>query len=266
MRNFPKTKRLPAMFIGHGSPMSALEDDAFTRTWEEIGQSLTDVRAILCISAHWETEGTRITAMESPRTIHDFYGFPQALYEIEYPAPGSPALAEAVRKLVSLENDDRPVTLDDDWGLDHGSWSVLIKMFPNARIPVVQLSIDTRMSLTEHYRLGQQLAPLREHGVLIIGSGNIVHNLRQMTRGDDGHDWAVEFDRAIADRLIENDHQSIINYQQFGEAAQLSVPSDEHFVPLLYAAGARHAEDRLTFKNEAVTMGAISMRSVIYSS
>ena len=263
VNTLPHTSRLPVVFIGHGSPMNALEDNAFTRSWAKIGNSIDNVSAILCISAHWETQGTYITAMDRPRTIHDFYNFPQTLYDIEYPAEGSFSIAQTIRDLVERNGGDFSLNLDYEWGLDHGSWSVLCKMFPAATVPTLQLSIDISKPLVYHYELGKRLAQLRERGVLIIGSGNIVHNLALLKNGDGAYDWAVEFDKVVKEKIVEGDHQSLIDYRQFGEIAELAVPSDEHFIPLLYAIGAQLPDDTLEFSNEQITLGSISMRSVV---
>ena len=193
--------KMPALFVGHGSPLNAIEDNEFSRAWAEVGRSLPAPSAILCISAHWETPAPQVTAMAQPRTIYDFYGFPQALYEVTYPAPGSPTLARLVQEAVK----DSHVQLDQAWGLDHGAWSVLARIFPSAHIPVVQLGLDRHLSPEAHYALGRQLRPLRRKGVMIIGSGNIVHNLRQIQWADTAYDWALEFDEAIRQRIAAGD-------------------------------------------------------------
>ncbi len=249
---------MPALFIGHGSPMNAIEDNEFSRTWIEIGKGLPHPKAILCISAHWETNGTKVTAMEAPRTIYDFYGFPFELYQQQYPAPGSPQLAERIRQAL----DPTPVHFDFDWGLDHGAWSVLMRLFPAANVPVVQLSLDRTQPPAVHYQLGQALRPLRQEGVLIIGSGNMVHNLRIMRWQDTAFDWAAEFDLTLK-RLIEaGDHTAIINYHQLGRGAQLAIPTNEHFLPLLYALALQDAGEPISFFAEKVTFGSISMRGL----
>jgi 4,5-DOPA dioxygenase extradiol len=250
--------RMPALFVGHGSPMNAIEDNEYSRGWTEVGRKLPRPNAILCISAHWETRGTLITGMENPPTIHDFGGFPRALYEAEYPAPGSPALAQLTQETVRNAN----VCLDDRWGLDHGTWSVLTQMFPDASIPVVQLSLDGTQKPAYHYALGQELRELRNRGVLIIGSGNIVHSFRGFVLQDMAHDWAIEFDETIKHLIQDRDHKPIIEYQRLGRAALLSVPTNEHYLPLLYTLSLQEEQESVRFFNEKVSMGSMSMRSV----
>ena len=251
-------KKMPVLFVGHGSPMNAIEDNDFSRAWVEAGKALPKPDAILCISAHWETAGTLVTAMEQPRTIRDFYGFPQSLYEIEYPAPGSPALARLTQKAVQEPH----VHLDQTWGLDHGTWIVLHRMFPKADIPVVQLSLDRTQAPAFHYALGRELRGLRNKGVLIIGSGNIVHNLRMMAWQDQTYDWAAEFDQTIKQLILSGDHDSIIRYQDLGEAARLSVPTNEHYLPLLYVLALQDKQEQIRFFADRVTFGSVSMRSL----
>lgn len=251
-------RRMPALFVGHGSPMNALEDNAYTREWAAIAASLPRPRAILCISAHWETAGVRVTAMERPRTIHDFSGFPRALAEFRYPAPGSLALAERIRMLLPEEG----VQLDSEWGLDHGAWSVLCRMFPQADIPVVQLSLDRARDPASHFALGAGLKPLRAEGVLIVGSGNIVHNLKTIVWQDVAFVWARQFDAAIAQRISACDFGAVIHYDLLGLEAGLAVPTTEHFLPLLYVLGLADPEDAIEFFCQDVTLGSISMRSV----
>jgi len=252
------TKRMPVLFIGHGSPMNAIEDNEFSRKWEELGRTLPRPKAILCISAHWETRGTALTAMETPRTIHDFYGFPQELNEMQYPAPGSPELVELVKRTVRSKD----VSEDLSWGLDHGSWSVLCRMYPDASIPVVQLSLDRDRNTQSHYQLGQELQPLRDEGILILGSGNMVHNLRLASWVDTGYDWAIQFDAELKGWIQNGEHDQVVHYERHGERAQLSVNSAEHYLPLLYTLGAGMPGDEVKFFNESVVMGAISMRCV----
>ena len=253
--------KMPVLFVGHGSPMNAVEDNPFSRTWTEIGASLGRPDAILCVSAHWQTEGVMVTAMDRPRTIHDFYGFPDVLNNTLYPAPGSPDLArrtsESMRKTV--------VALDHSWGLDHGTWSVLARMFPRADIPVIQLSLDRTQGPAWHYELASELRALRQRGVLLIGSGNIVHNLRRLNRqlAGSGFDWAVEFDTGIKELIDRGDHQGIVDYPRFGHAARLSVPTNEHFLPLLYALALRDDTDAVRYFNDRLTMGGVSMRSLL---
>lgn len=249
---------MPALFIGHGNPMNAVEDSEFSKAWASEAASLPRPRAVLCISAHWQTAGSRVTAMAQPKTIHDFYGFPEELFAKNYPAPGSPELA----RLAQTAARDHPVDLDQEWGLDHGTWSVLCRMYPAADIPVVQLSLDERKSPEAHYDLGRELASLRRKGVLIIGSGNIVHNLRSVAWSDTAYDWAVEFDGQVRDLILAGDHQSIIQYPGLGAAARKSVPTPEHYLPLLYVLAAQGQADRVKFFADKVTLGSISMRSV----
>mgnify|MGYP001034768258 CR=1 FL=1 len=251
-------KRMPALFIGHGSPMNAIENNEFSRTWEELGRSLPLPRAILCVSAHWETRGTAVTAMETPRTIHDFYGFPRELNEMQYPAAGSPELVELVKQHVKSIG----VIADQGWGLDHGSWSVLCRMYPQANIPVVQLSLNREHPAPFHYALGKELTGLRDEGILILGSGNMVHNLRLISWNGSAFDWADEYDRKLKAWILAGEHEEIVNYEHHGEAAELSVNSAEHYLPLLYTLGTQQHGDSVTFYNEKVVMGSISMRCV----
>jgi 4,5-DOPA dioxygenase extradiol len=252
-------RQMPALFIGHGSPMNAVEDNEFSRSWVEVGRSLPRPSAILCISAHWETAGTLVTAMDQPRTIHDFGGFPRALYETVYPAPGSPELAQLIRDTVKKTT----VGLDQGWGLDHGAWSILCRLFPEADIPVVQLSLDRTREPDFHYKLARELRTLRHRGVLIVGSGNLVHNLRLAVFRDEKYDWAVEFDQAVK-RLIESrDHDALIRYRDLGPAARLAVPTNEHYLPLLYVLAGQGETEPVRFFAEGVTLGSISMRSLL---
>ncbi len=253
--------RMPVLFVGHGSPMNAIEDNRWSRAWAEVGETLRRPTAILCVSAHWQTKGVMVTAMDRPQTIHDFYGFPDTLQNKLYPAPGAPGLAKATAEHVTKAT----VGLDYAWGLDHGTWSVLARMYPRAEIPVFQLSLDAARSPASHYDLAGELKALRDRGVLIMGSGNIVHNLRRLTRQrpDTGFDWAIEFDAKVKELIDAGDHRSLIDYQKLGPAAQLSVPTDEHYLPLLYALAAKDAKEPVVYFNEATTMGGISMRSLV---
>ncbi len=251
---------LPVLFVGHGSPMNAIEDNEFTREWEVIGKNLHNLKAILCISAHWQTKGTFVTAMNKPQTIHDFGGFPEELFKKEYPAPGSPEFAKQTKEIIKKTI----VELDNNWGLDHGTWSVLCKMFPKADIPTYQLSLDYTQPPEFHYELAKELHELRRKGVLIIGSGNIVHNLRMATFDKaDGFDWAIEFDQKIKEALEIKDHKSIINYQDYGSISRLAIPTNEHFLPMLYAIALQEKSENISFFNEKNLAGAISMRSMI---
>ncbi|NMM27612.1 MAG: 4,5-DOPA dioxygenase extradiol [Glaciimonas sp.] len=251
---------MPALFIGHGSPMNALQDNQFTQSWQRLGQQIPRPKAILAISAHWTTSGTAVTAMTTPTTIHDFGGFPQALFDMHYPAAGDPALAARVRALLV----PTPVQMDQSWGLDHGSWSVLCKMYPAADVPVVQLSIDLMQDAAFHLDLGRRLAPLREEGVLIIGSGNIVHNLRAISW--DGttpaFDWAQRFNRSMRDFLLADDRVQLCNAMTGSADARLAVPTTEHFLPLLYVVGSKQASETITLFNDQIELGSIGMLSV----
>lgn len=251
-------QRMPVLFIGHGSPMNAIEDNEFTREWSKITEKIGKPKLIICISAHWMTEGTGITAMPKPRIIHDFYGFPKQLYAKQYPADGSPVDAKKIAGMIKT----RPVSLDQSWGLDHGTWSVLIKMFPKADIPVIQLSINSYMTEKEHYAMGKELTMLRDSGVLIIGSGNIVHNLMRMNPDAEPYDWAVNFDAFVKKSIENKDYNSIIEYTK-QKSAMLAHPSNEHYIPLLYTAGASD-DSRPIFFNEKIVYGSISMRCIIF--
>ena len=256
------TKRMPALFIGHGSPMNAIEDNSFSRAWSALGAKLTEPKAILSVSAHWFTRGTKVNDSPKPGMIYDMYGFPEELYQLNYPAPGSPELAYRVRSLVGDS-----VSIDNNWGLDHGTWSVLHRVFPQASIPVVQLSVNAMLTPAEHYAIGQTLRPLRDEGVLIFGSGNVVHNLSRVDwRMNDGQPWAQEFDQWIHQAIETGDHDSVIHYDRAGEAAQLSVPSMDHFAPLLYVLGASDADDAITTINAECTLGSMSMTSYLFTS
>jgi 4,5-DOPA dioxygenase extradiol len=264
-----ESKLMPAFFVGHGSPMNAVEDNEFARGWQEAGRSLPRPRAILCVSAHWQTWGTLVTAMERPRTIHDFGGFPPELYRVEYPAPGSSWLAGEVRKSLTRT----PAGFDLDGGLDHGCWSVLRRMFPEADIPVVQLSLDYTKSPAEHYAIGRELAGLREKGILILGSGNLVHNLALVDVGGDapsdfnrcrGLAWALEAN-ALFKKLIDQErHEQLAGYHELGEAARLAVPSPEHFLPLLYVLAARRKGEKAAYFNDKAVAGSLTMTSFLF--
>ena len=251
-------RKMPVLFVGHGSPMNAIEDNEFSRAWVEAGKALPKPNAVLSISAHWETTGTLVTAMERPKTIYDFYGFPEPLYEVKYHAPGSAELALLIQRTVQKTR----VRLDQAWGLDHGTWIVLCRMFPKADIPVVQLGLDRTQPPAFHYALGKELRPLRNKGILIVGSGNIVHNLGMMAWQGKAYDWAIEFDEAIKQAILSGDHASIIHYQDLGQAARLSVPTNEHYLPLLYALALQDGQERIRFFADGVTLGSISMRSL----
>lgn len=250
----------PALFLGHGNPMHAINASSYSQAWARLGQQLPQPRAILCVSAHWETGGTQVCALETPPTIHDFGGFPPALFAVQYPAPGAPELAQQLVQLLGSA-----CSAVNDWGLDHGAWAVLRHLYPAADLPVVQLSLDRNLAAAEHYALAQQLTPLREQGVLILGSGNIVHNLARLNWQADAAPlpWAESFDNWAKDAMQRGDHPALINYASEGEAARLSVPTPEHYLPLLYILAQQQPDDRLTFPIEGFELGGISMRSVL---
>lgn len=263
--------RLPVLFIGHGSPMNAIDDNSWRRTWQALGPQLRerapDVRAILCVSAHWITQGWWLTAMAQPRTIHDFGGFPQALFDQQYPAPGAPELAREIAESVTLPNGQHPGLDGHEWGLDHGAWSVLKPLFPEADIPVLQLSMDYSRPPAEHLAVGRELKQWRSRGVLIVATGNIVHNLRAMRRevpDNQAYDWAVDFDTHIAGLIHAGDAEGLADFRSQGHNAEMSQPSWDHYLPLLYAAGAVDADEHLEFFNEGFQGASISMRSVIW--
>lgn len=262
------TEQMPVLFIGHGSPMNAIEDNEFSKAWREVAKILPKPKAILCISAHWETLGTWVTAMEKPRTIHDFGGFPRALFDAQYSAPGSPWLAQEVCDTVK----NIKVGLDQDWGLDHGSWSVLIQMFPEADMPVIQLSLDYTKPASEHYVLAKELAPLRQKGILILGSGNMVHNLsRLVVKGNGlrdlnksfGLDWAFEANELFKRLINENRHSELANYLSLGDAVRLAVPTPEHYLPMLYVLALKQENEAVTYFNDQTVGGSLTMTSLI---
>ena len=256
------SERMPVLFIGHGNPMNAILDNAYTKKWRELGGKLGKPQAILVVSAHWLTKGTKVTAMEQPKTIHDFGGFPQELFDQQYKAPGSPSWAKYTKEIITSTE----VGLDEEWGLDHGSWSVLLPMFPLADVPVYQLSIDYGKPISYHYEIGQQLSKLRDKGVLIIGSGNIVHNLGRVNWSGDGknYDWAVEFDTRFKDWMDKGDHKSIMDYQKLmGKTAEMAHPTNDHLLPLYYVLGLQQKGETPVYFNDTIDMGSISMRSVI---
>jgi 4,5-DOPA dioxygenase extradiol len=255
--------KMPVLFVGHGSPMNAIEENEFVEGWRETAKSLPAPTAILCISAHWETNGTMVTAMEKPKTIHDFGGFPRPLYEVQYPAPGDPALAASTKKLISKTE----VTLDVSWGLDHGAWSVIKHLYPKADIPLIQLSLDFYKPPKYHYDLAKELAPLRNQGVLIIGSGNMVHNLslvswERMNETGFGFDWAIEANEKMKGFISSGDHKSLIDYKMQGSAFNMAVPTPEHFLPLLYALALKEENEALTLFNDKPVGGSLTMTSV----
>lgn len=256
---FDNTAAMPVLFLGHGSPMNAIEENEFVTGFRNIGKEIAKPSAILCISAHWETKGTFVTAMEHPPTIHDFGGFPQALFDVQYPAPGSPALAQETKDLVKKVS----VGLDQQWGLDHGAWSVIKHLYPAADVPVIQMSLDYMSTPQQHYELAKELAALRKKGVLIAGSGNMVHNLRVIDwrNPNGGYDWAVAANDTLKQLITHNDHQPLIKYTSLGREMALSVPTPEHYLPLLYTLGLKEENESLSFFNDKTVMGSISMTS-----
>jgi len=262
MRSFSEQKSaeeiMPVLFVGHGNPMNAIEKNEYHNSWIELGKALPKPKAILCISAHWLTKGTKVTAMEKPKTIHDFGGFPQELFDVQYPVNGSPEFAKETQTLITKTK----VQSDLDWGLDHGTWSVLLPMYPNADIPVFQLSLDYSQLPQYHYDLAKELSVLRKKGVLIIGSGNIVHNLGMVDWGGKAYDWAIEFDEKIKNFINNGDHSSVINYEKLGRIATLAVPTNDHYLPLLYTLALQEKNENVSYFNEKCEMGSLSMRSL----
>ena len=255
--------RMPVVFIGHGSPMNTLADNRYTRAWRKLAASLPRPAAVLAVSAHWYVGGTAVTAMAQPKTIHDFYGFPPELFAYQYPAPGDPALASQVQELLTGVD----VELDQSWGLDHGTWSVLAHAYPGADIPVVQLSMDGTKPAAFHFETGRKLGALRDQGVLILASGNVVHNLRLMERREDARacDWATEFNDSLRERLLGRDHEAVMNPMKFGEAARLSIPTPEHYLSLIYAIGAGREDNIIEVLVDGIDLASISMLSVVFS-
>lgn len=260
---FKTTEKMPVLFLGHGSPMNAIEENQFVAGFREVSKNIPKPNAILCVSAHWFTDGTFVTAMEMPKTIHDFYGFPKELFEVQYPAPGNPALAKETAELLA------PVLVEEDhsWGLDHGAWSVIRHLYPEADIPVIQLSIDYTKPPQYHFDLAKKLNKLREKGILILGSGNIVHNLRMIdwrninTVGS-GWDWAIEAREKTNNWLLEGNFQNLIDYQKQGTALQYAVPTPDHYLPLIYTLGLKERSDELSLFNDELIGGSLSMTSV----
>lgn len=257
------TERMPVLFLGHGSPMNAIEENEFVAGFRKIGAELPKPQAILCVSAHWETRGTWVTAMEHPRTIHDFGGFPKALFEVEYPAPGSPELAKETQSIITQTQ----VGLDDQWGLDHGAWSVIKHLYPNADVPVIQMSLDYTQSPQYHYELAKNLASLRKKGVLIVGSGNMVHNLRLVAwdrLNDSGFafDWAIEASEKMKGFIRSGDHQQLVNFRSQGLAFDRAIPSAEHYLPLLYILALQEEGENISIFNDKAVAGALTMTSV----
>ena len=260
---FNSTDKMPVLFLGHGSPMNAIEENEFVTGFRNIGKELSKPSAILCVSAHWETRGTFVTAMEYPPTIHDFGGFPQALFDVQYPAPGSPDLAKETKQLIKKTE----VGLDEKWGLDHGAWSVIKHLYPNADVPVIQLSLDYNQTPQYHYELAKELTSLRNKGVLIIGSGNMVHNLRlvawdKLNTAGYGFDWALEAREKMKNFILLGDHQALINYKSQGKAFDLAIPSAEHFLPLLYTLALKEENEKVILFNDKAVAGSLTMTSV----
>lgn len=261
--SFPKTDhKMPVLFVGHGSPMNGIEDNEFSQYWKKLATQIERPKAVLCISAHWLTKGTFVTAMDQPRTIHDFGGFPQALFDVQYPAPGDLELAIETKKLITSTT----VELDHDWGLDHGTWTIVRHMYPDADIPVLQLSIDYHQPAQYHYDLAKHLSSLRQKGVLIIGSGNMVHNLRMVAwdklEQSYGFDWALEMNDLFKKKIEENDHKSLINYQDLGLPAKLAIPTPDHYYPLIYTLALKDEKDSVSFFNDKPMAGSLTMTSV----
>ena len=254
--------KMPLLFAGHGSPMNAIETNSFTKTWRDLGRRIPRPEAILSVSAHWVTRGSRTSDEENPRIVYDMFGFPRELYEKKYPAKGAPSIAGRLAELLPDQ-----VINDSDWGIDHGTWSVLCHMFPKADIPVIQLSLDQNLTAREHFDLGHRISPLREEGVLILGSGNIVHNLALVdwNKGD-GYPWAYEFDEYIEKNILEGRYEKVIHYPDAGESQKKSFYTTEHFLPLLYVLGAAGKEDTIQVFNKECLMGSISMTGYLFSS
>jgi 4,5-DOPA dioxygenase extradiol len=260
---FTSTAQMPVLFVGHGSPMNAIEENEFVQGWREVAKTLPKPNAILCISAHWETRGTSVTVMKKPDTIHDFGGFPQELFDVQYPASGNPELAKETKKFITKTE----ISLDEKWGLDHGCWSVLKRMFPAANIPVVQMSLDYSQPAQYHYELAKEISPLRKKGILIIGSGNMVHNLRlvdwdKMEDPGFGYDWAIEANEKMKKYILSNDHQWLINYRAQGKAFNLAIPTPEHFLPLIYVLALKEGNEKIEIFNDKPIMGSLTMTSL----
>lgn len=254
---------MPVLFIGHGSPMNGIEDNEFSRRWAQMGRDIPEPKTVLVISAHWLTRGTQVTAMEKPKTIHDFGGFPKELFEVQYPAPGDVSLARETQKLITSTD----VGLDHDWGLDHGAWTVVRHMYPKANIPVIQLSIDYNKPAAYHYELAKELSQLRKKGVLILASGNMVHNLRMvswahMNTDNYGFDWAIEMHHLFIEKIKNGDHKALINYESLSPSAKLAVPTPDHYFPLMYALGLQSRADEPLFFNDKLVAGSLNMTSV----
>ncbi len=258
------TEKMPVLFLGHGSPMNAIEENEFVQGFRAIKEKIPTPQAILCISAHWETKGTYVTAMQHPKTIHDFGGFPKALFDVQYPAPGNPDLANEIKNNIKSVQ----IGLDDNWGLDHGAWSVIKHLYPKANIPVLEMSLDYYQSPQYHYDLAKELAWLREKGVLIIGSGNIVHNLRmvawdKMNEVGYGFDWATETNEKVKQLVSNGNYKQLTNYRSLGSGFQMSIPTPEHYLPMIYAIALKNDKDEISFFNDKMIAGSLSMTSII---
>ena len=257
------TDKMPVLFLGHGSPMNAIEENEFVAGFRKVGKEIEKPHAILCISAHWETKGTFVTAMENPRTIHDFGGFPKELFDVQYPAPGSPELAKETKNIITKTD----VGLDEKWGLDHGAWSVIKHMYPDADVPVIQLSLDYSKPPQYHYELAKELAMLRRKGVLIVGSGNMVHNLRKvawnrLNEVDFAYDWTMEASEKMKEFITKQDYQSLINYTSQGTAFNLAIPTPEHYLPMLYTLALKDDKDEVQIFNDKAVGGSLTMTSL----
>jgi 4,5-DOPA dioxygenase extradiol len=258
------TERMPVLFLGHGSPMNAIEENEFSRKWNEIGQSIPKPRAVLCISAHWETLGTFVTDMEKPATIHDFGGFPKQLFDVQYPAPGSPVLAAETKSIITKTE----IGLDNKWGLDHGCWSVIKHLYPKADVPVIEMSLNYNQTPQFHYDLARELSSLRKKGILIIGSGNMVHNLGmlawdRLNSAEYGYDWAIEANEIMIKYILSGDHKSLIDFRSQGKAFNLSIPTPEHYLPLIYTLALKDEDETVTLFNDKIVGGSMSMTSLM---
>lgn len=262
-QKFSNTERMPVLFLGHGNPMNAIEENQFVQGFRNIGKEVPRPNAILCISAHWLTKGTKVTAMEMPQTIHDFGGFPQALFDVQYPAPGSPELAKETQLILNPTQ----VDLDDSWGLDHGAWTVIKHLYPKADVPVIQMSIDYSQPAQYHFELAKKLNALRDKGILIIGSGNIIHNLRladfaKINAIDYGYDWALEARKITNKLLVDGNYEALIQYEKLPKAVQLAIPTPEHYLPLIYTLGLQQKGESISLFNDILLAGSLSMTSV----
>lgn len=259
---FSKTEKMPVLFLGHGSPMNAIEENEFVIGFRNLATTIPKPNAILCVSAHWETKGTFVTAMQIPKTIHDFGGFPEELFKVEYPAPGSPELAKEAKSIITKTE----VILDEKWGLDHGAWSVIKHLYPNADIPIIQMSLDYSQSPQYHYELAKELKTLREKGVLIIGSGNMVHNLGMVEwkrlNETFAYDWAIEANEKMKQFILEDNHQPLIDYSKQGKSFQLAIPSPDHYLPLLYTLALKEKNEKVSIFNDKAVAGALTMTSI----